>query len=428
VESLLGGNVREKNLLILPSARTKYMVDHIPYFFRQDTDFRYLTGCLQSESVLVMEFSRSCAKSYLFMKENTVYDEKWEGKRFGFTEAVDFFGVDEVFSIHHLEEFINRATTENPALNLWYDLMEPRDGEVHKNILSAIAPVSQGPGRLMIEPIRQTLHQLRVLKSAAEAQLMRKSCEIGAAALRRTIAASPALRTELDLLATVDYESKIQGANHLAYPPVVAAGNNATVIHHISASGPIADSDIVLLDSGCEYHGYSSDVTRSWPVSGQFTDAQRILYEIVLECQTELIRGIQPDSTSIDGMYRNMQKLLGKGLQSAGLISSNHDEATATRFAHLFCPHNVGHHLGMDVHDCGTVPKSRPLVAGNVITVEPGVYIPNTNKSVPEEFRGIGIRIEDDILITDSGCDVLTASCPKSPQEIENIVQASSTF
>lgn len=413
---------RNKNtLVILPSTRKKFMIDHIPYFFRQDTDFRYLTGCLQPETVLVLEITKDSCRSILFMKANTKYEEKWEGPRFGFREAIDFFGVDDVLSSQTLQDYLYRYSCDNTNFNICYDMVDPRDLETDKTVQSFIASIDRSNFQT-IQSLRDEIHQLRSVKSEPEIELMRQTCRIGATALKRTMAASRSLVAEQQFLATVDYESRMQGADHLAYPPVVAAGNNANTIHYIAATGRVNPGDLILMDAGCEYHGYSSDITRTWPIAGHFSDAQKILYQLVLDCQQSLISSIAPGETSINTLYKHMQLHLANSLRSAGLISPSLDDVTATRFAHQFCPHNVGHHLGMDVHDCGSVSKSQPLVAGNVITIEPGIYINQHDPSVPAEFRGIGIRVEDDILINQSGCENLSSGCPKSIQEIQDLV------
>jgi Xaa-Pro aminopeptidase len=423
VDKILSSNrINGRGLIILPSARKKYMVDHIPHFFRQDTDFRYLTGCLQPQSLLVIDFTETSHQTYLLLNDNTAYEEKWEGPRFGFQEATEFFGMDEVLSVHSFQEVLTKLTKDKIKLNLWYDFLNPRDEEIHQDILEFIKSLGQAHNLNNIHPLRDVLHELRSVKSSAEISLMRKTCEIGALGLMKTISSSKHLSSELDYLATIDYYSRLAGASYLAYPPVVASGNNANTIHYIAATDTVRPGDMMLMDSGCEYHGYSSDITRTWPVSGQFTQAQEVLYDIVLECQQTLIKSIVPNETTIDDLYRRMLRELCKSLQHAGIIKEQ-EESAALRFVHLYCPHNVGHHLGMDVHDCATLNKNTPLVPGNVITVEPGLYIRQDNDKVPLEFRGQGLRIEDDILITKSNCEILTEGCPKSKKEIQNLVK-----
>jgi len=408
----------DKHLMILPAAKRQYMVDKIPYFYRQDTDFRYLTGCLQPDTVLVMEFAKDWSKSVLFCKESTAYDEKWEGARIGYGEAVEFLGVDEASPISSLEDYLYNFQKLNPKLDIWYDYMEPKNHDIHKVMLNFIQQTNTINN---IDSPRPALHNLRVIKSPAEVSLMRTSCAVGAESMKRTISKSKELSTEGQFLASVEFEARMLGANFLAYPPVVAAGNNSNTIHYIASTSHVQPSDLVLMDAGCEFHGYASDITRTWPAGGSFSDPQRSVYEAVLDTQQRLIHSIVPGVTTIDGLYRDMQDILGKNLQNIGLIDPNEEKYLHAR-THGFCPHHVSHYLGMDVHDCGKASKKQPLLPGMVITVEPGLYIPAGNGSVDSMFRGVGCRVEDDVLITEDGVEVLSAGCPTSLQELESLI------
>jgi len=261
---------------------------------------------------------------------------------------------------------------------------------------------------------------MRVVKSPSEIALMKTSCAIGAESMKRTIKRSAEFSYESQFLACIEYESKIQGANFLAYPPVVAAGNNANTIHYIAATDVVNDTDLLLIDAGCEYHGYASDITRTWPVGGRYSDAQQAIYEIVLDTQRKIIDSIVPGTTTVDGLYGKMQAFLGRNLQEIGLIDKNVEYLSAK--THEFCPHHVSHYLGMDVHDCGKVSKKTPLVPGMIITVEPGCYIPSNRITIPVQYRGIGCRIEDDILITNDGVEILSRHCPTDIDEIQNLL------
>lgn len=407
------------HILIIPASKRQYMIEKIPYFYRQDTDFRYLTGCLQPDNVLVMEFNKDGGKCVLFCQEHSAYDEKWEGPRLGYSEAEAFLGVDEAVPLKSLEEYLN-SYAKHVDLNLWYDYMEPRHADIHKIVLNFLQEMKNIN---FIESPRSTLHDMRVIKSSSEIQLMRETCRIGAEAIKSAISQSRNLKTEGQILATIEYDCRMSGACHLAYPPVIAAGSNSTVIHYINATGKVCDDDLVLVDAGCEYHGYTSDITRTWPARGWWSEKQLKLYQVVLETQLSLISSIVPGVTTVDILYRDMQSLLAKHLQAVGLIDKEAQYLSAR--VHEFCPHHVSHYLGMDVHDCSRSNKKRPLESGMVITVEPGVYIPNHKSNVDSSWWGLGCRIEDDILITESGVEILSSGCPKHVDDINNLIQQS---
>jgi len=394
------------------------MIDKIPYFFRQDTDFRYLTGCLQPDNVLILEFGKDGCKSVLFCRESTAYDEKWEGARLGSSEAVSFLGVDEAAPVASLEAYLNNCAKLGSELNIWYDYLEPRNTDTHKTVLNFLQEMKNIN---FIESPRPILHDMRVIKSPAEISLMRETCRIGAEAIKEAITRTRSLTTEGQVQATVEHSARMAGACHPAYPPVVAAGNNATVIHYISSTAAVRAGELVLVDAGCEYHGYTSDITRTWPGDGTWTERQRELYEVVLATQEELIASIRPGVTSVDSLYRDMQALFGKHLQSVGLIERDAQYLMAR--VHEFCPHHVSHYLGMDVHDCGRADKKRPLEPGMVITVEPGLYIPHTQANLDRDWWGTAVRIEDDILITEDGVEILSRACPKTVREISELIR-----
>jgi len=247
---------------------------------------------------------------------------------------------------------------------------------------------------------------------------MRRTCQVGAEALKKTIAASKQLNTEGELLATVEYHQKLGGACRAGYPAVVASGEAACSIHYIKATQRLQKGELVLMDAGCEYHGYTSDITRTWPISGTFSPHQLRMYEAVLDTQQKLIQSIEPGSTTIDGLYRKMLVFLGQNLLNIGLIGADEEKYVGARTA-TFCPHHVSHHLGMDVHDTPSVSKTSPLLPGMVITLEPGCYVPASMEKVDPAFLGLGIRLEDDILVTETGVEVLSSACPSCPKDIE---------
>lgn len=272
---------------------------------------------------------------------------------------------------------------------------------------------------------------MRVVKSPTEISLLRQSCKIASEAFQQTIKYSAekcALGesiSEHQIWAKIDYECRMHGADRLAYPPVVASGSRANVIHYVFNSNKCDPKDLVLVDAGCEFFGYCSDITRTWPLSGKFSDDRhRSLYEMLLQVQMNLIKEVRP-GISLDQLFRIMSVHLVRGLEELGIIKPGLGSKSKSDIALRFCPHHLGHYLGMDVHDTSTVERRDPLQPGMIVTIEPGLYIANfaSQKDLltkaGKEFIGIAMRIEDDVLVTNDGQNVLSASCPKYIEDIE---------
>lgn len=248
---------------------------------------------------------------------------------------------------------------------------------------------------------------------------MQEAGRITAQAFRRTMAFSRGDVDESVLFAKFDFENRIHGANFLAYPPVVAGGNRANTLHYINNNQIIKDGEMVLLDGGCEYFGYVSDITRTWPVNGRFNAAQAELYEAVLEVQRSCLSLCSP-GVSLDHIYSTMLALLGRQLKRLGILKAGTSDADVLKAARRYCPHHVGHYLGMDVHDTPELSRSQPLRPGMVITIEPGLYICEDDDQAPEHFRGLGVRIEDDVVIREKGGPlVLSCGAPKTIADVE---------
>ncbi|KAK9498760.1 hypothetical protein O3M35_003323 [Rhynocoris fuscipes] len=416
VKSILETKLNVPHIVLVPSANVQYMTEKIPYVFRQNTDFRYLTGCLEPDSALLMIIeSENKYRSSLLLRQKNKHSELWEGPRTGIELAPEVFGVDDAMPINHLEEILSKIGAQNSIL--WYDALNPVNSVVHKSVQSFL--FSNKPKDL--KEIRNKIHELRVIKSEAEQILLRKSAEIASDAIKLSIETTKPGMTEHQLFATVDYHCRMKGAEQLAYPPVVASGENANIIHYINNSQEIKNGDLVLMDSGCELHGYCSDITRTWPANGKFTPIQRTLYELVLSVQLDLISALK-EISSLDEMFSIMCKLLGRRLKEAHVLTKAAGQLSLEEVAFEFCPHHVGHYLGMDVHDTPTISRKSQLQEGMLITIEPGVYINRRNYLAKEEFRGIGIRIEDDVLYTKSGPKVIS-TCPKDVESIESLLK-----
>ncbi|XP_068246183.1 xaa-Pro aminopeptidase 3-like [Palaemon carinicauda] len=419
----LGKKEGKHHIVIFPATPRRYMIDKIPYLYRQDTDMLYLSGCLEPDCVLVLHTlpgkKAPVHKSLMFTPKHEASQELWDGPRTGPSDAPSVWGVDAGLPLNELTRYLTLLERDLQTPSLWY----------HYNSLPESSPNRQlqnwfngGRHGGVMSP-KADVHELRLIKSPAEMDLMRQTCRISAESIAATMKATTAPVLEHQLFAIVDYQSRMRGGDHLAYPPVVAGGARANIIHYINNNQIINPGELVLMDAGSEFRGYSGDITRTWPVSGEFTPAQRDVYEAVLEVQQTVIAACVQHPT-LDQLFSIMCSKLGKVLQELCILPPHYSDHQLLRAAYGFCPHHVSHFLGMDVHDTPLIPRNRKLSPGMVVTVEPGIYISDKNTSVPGRYLGIGIRLEDDVLITESGVEVLSSSCPKHPDEIEAIVGA----
>lgn len=398
------------HVAIVLSHPTRYMTNDIPYTFHQNQDFLYLTGILEPDSALILHGKRRPDQAILFVPRRDPSRELWDGPRSGRDGAAALTGIERV----HCTEELGVVLKSLKGTLVWYDNSQPSHAKLHQTHLSPIMETGSMP-----RPLRPLLHSLRALKSPAEVALMQEAGRITAQAFRRTMAMSQGDIDEALLFAKFDFENRIHGANFLAYPPVVAGGNRANTLHYINNNQIIKDGEMVLLDGGCEYFGYVSDITRTWPVNGKFSPAQAELYEAVLEVQRACL-SLCSSGISLDHIYSTMLTLLGRQLKRLGIIKASASEADALKAARRYCPHHVGHYLGMDVHDTPELSRSQPLQPGMAITVEPGLYICESNDEAPRHFRGLGIRIEDDVVIRDNGAPlILSSEAPKTIAEVE---------
>ncbi|XP_012288232.1 probable Xaa-Pro aminopeptidase 3 isoform X2 [Orussus abietinus] len=385
----IGKNSKQSQILIIPSSTKVYMSDKIPYVFRQNTDFLYFTGCQEPDSALVMFANNDQFKSVLFMRKKDEHSELWDGPRTGVEAAAEMFGVDEALPTTEFELYLVSLLSKHRNCGMWYDSTEIVQPELHKKLQEL-----RNTSIKTFESPKTIIHRIRLIKSESEIQIIQKSCEVASAAIAKTIQMSkPGMR-----------------------------GKNANIIHYIMNNQIIQNGDMVLMDAGCEYHGYTSDITRTWPINGTFTPQQVILYDIVLDVQKALIERLH-NMPTLDQIFHEMCFLLGKRLQEIGLIPNNLSQEKLISAAYSYCPHHVSHYLGMDVHDTGTISRNIHIEPGMIVTMEPGIYVNSKNKLAPVEFHGLGIRIEDDILLRSDGPIVLTKNCPKEIQDIEQLVK-----
>ncbi|XP_017851606.1 xaa-Pro aminopeptidase 3 [Drosophila busckii] len=413
------GRASKNHLMIIGAASKKYMSGKIPYVFRQSSNFYYLTGCLEPDSVLMLSINEAGdVQSTLFMRPKDAHAELWDGPRTGPDYAVQLFGVNEAYAIEQFEHtIVKRVAQQKP--HLWFDWKQSELPNINDTLLKLSTSEN-----IQMLPVYSLVENMRLIKSPAEMDLMRQTCAIASQSFNEVMAETRPGQSEHQLYAAIDFKCRMRNASYLAYPPVVAAGKNATVIHYVNNTQLLQPQELLLMDAGCEYGGYTSDITRTWPVSGEFNDAQRTLYDMMQQLQKEAIELIlQPGGETLDQLFESTCYKLGKYLQEIGLVPKHlSDYKELASQGYKFCPHHVSHYLGMDVHDTPHVPRNTRLQQGMVFTVEPGIYIDEKRTDVPPEFRGIGIRIEDDIVINEQGrVEVLTDSCVKERRALEQL-------
>lgn len=459
-------------IAIIPSGSTTYLAPDVPHMFKQNGDFLYLTGFKEPNSVLVISRTSydhssdddlTLFKSALFVKERNERTELWEGPCSGPENTPKLTGIEKAYSSSELKSYLQsllKETTKSSSMvPLWRYPTQDVQKESGPNCNNQLVEdtldefISDNETRLVdmsqqdsvngsiaasyFNSSRYFAQLCRVHKSKAEIDIMRKACEISGEAFVNAMQVSHPLVNEHLLHARFDFDCKVRGAERLAYIPVIAGGNRATTLHYIRNNQIVDTKDLLLLDGGCEYRDYAADITRTWPVSGRFSDAQKDLYEACLNTQLKCIEHCVPGIT-LQQLYYIMMNKLGDELNKLDLIDKEMYSRVEKqqnkgqpgdrlpmdymRALSQFCPHDVGHYLGLDVHDSPEVAKTLALKEGSVITVEPGIYINANNKSVPNKYRGIGIRIEDDVVITSTGCEVLSRSTPKTIQQIETLL------
>ncbi|NUQ77487.1 MAG: aminopeptidase P N-terminal domain-containing protein [Polyangiaceae bacterium] len=412
---------------VFPSPPITYRNGDVENEFRQDSDLYYLTGFAEPESVLVLSPSHPTLRQVLFMRPRDRAGEIWDGPREGIEEAPSKFGVDAAYSIREISERLPDLL--KGSARLYYRL--GRDRSFDDRVLEAVARV-RGRGRTphtwpseIVEPAG-LLHEMRAVKDSGEIQKMRRAAEITRDAHLAAMSITRPGMFEFEVEARLREVFRKNGSERPAYLPIVGSGPNATVLHYRANKRRIGEGDLVLIDAGCELDYYASDVTRTFPASGVFSDAQRRIYDIVLDAQLAAIEAVKPGAT-LEEIHDAAVRVIAGGLLGLGLLEGSVEKILENQAYRPFYMHRTSHWLGMDVHDVGAYfvgGKPRPLEPGMVLTVEPGIYIRSDNDNVPSEYRGIGVRIEDDIVVTDTGSLDLTADIPKLAGDVERACRA----
>jgi Xaa-Pro aminopeptidase len=394
------------------------------YPFRFDSYFHYLTGFAEPEAVLVVLAGKD-VRSTLFCREKDMEREIWDGFRHGPEHARETFGFDEAHPISRLDELLPQMLADQPVVFCDVGSDPDWDGKVIGWINQVRARIRAGVSAPAgIRDVRRLLDDMRLIKDGFEIGIMKRAADISSQAHRRAMRmARPGLR-EYELEAELIHEFRRQGAQAPAYTPIVAAGANSCVLHYVQNDAVLKEGEVVLIDAGCELDGYASDITRTFPASGIFSGAQRAIYELVLSAQAAAIAQVKPGN-EWEAPHDAAVKVLVQGMVDIGLCKGNVDSVIESGDYRRFYMHRTGHWLGMDVHDAGDYKRNGKWVVlepGMVLTVEPGCYV-RPAEGVPETFWNIGVRIEDDALVTDTGCEVITAAAPKRIDDIETLMR-----
>lgn len=415
------------SIAIIPSSREQVRSRDTAYAFRQDSDFFYLSGFTEPESVLVLIPGRRHGQFVMFCRERDPDMELWHGYREGPEGVCEHFSADDAFPIGDIDDILPGLIEGRERV--YYSM--GRSAEFDRHIMDWVNSIRTKESSGAVPPgeftdLDHMLHELRLFKSAAEVRQMRKAGEITARAHKRAMQVSRGGIYEYQLEAELQYEFANSGARHPAYASIVGGGENACVMHYVENNCKLRDGDLVLIDAGCELDHYASDVTRTFPVNGKFTAPQRALYEVVLKAQLAAIEAIKPGN-HWNQPHDASVRVITQGLLDLGLIKGKLASLIKNEAYRPFYMHRVGHWLGLDVHDVGdyrVAEEWRVLEPGMVMTVEPGIYVSSGNTKVAKKWRGIGIRIEDDVVVTNSGCEVITTSVPKTVEEIEALMAA----
>lgn len=393
---------------------------HYPY--KQNTSLSYLCGFPEAESAMVIMPDREHGEFVLFCRDKDPLKETWDGYREGPEGAVHNYAADDAFPIDDIDDILPGMLEGKDRV--YYAI--GKDAAVDKQLMDWVNNVRNPRGGDAMPPsefvdLDHVINEMRLIKTAGEIKLMRRAGQIAAQAHCRAMQLSRPGLYEYQLQAEIEHEFRVCGASAPAYTSIVGSGKNGCILHYIENRDELKAGDLVLIDAGCEYQNYASDITRTFPVSGKFTAPQAAIYDIVLEAQAAAIELIAP------GLEYNLAneatiRVITEGLVGLGVLRGNVNTLIAEGAYREFYMHSAGHWLGMDVHDVGDYKidnKWRIYEPGMVLTVEPGIYISPDNKTVEAKWRGIAVRIEDDILVTKTGCEDLTSGVPKTRDQIE---------
>ena len=420
-------HMEPNSIAILASANPLLRNGDSEYRFRQSSDLHYLTGFDEARAVLVLIPGREKGECLLFCQEKDPLKELWNGRLLGPDAAILQLGVDDAFPITDIDDILPGLIEGCERVYYAMGKDEQFDHRVMEWVKVVRLKVRSGvhsPGEFMV--LDHLLHEMRLIKSKAELDIMRESGQIAVRAHKRAMQVSKPGLFEYQVEAEFMHEFFRSGCRAPAYTSIVAGGANACILHYNENNMVLNNGDLLLIDAGCEYEYYASDITRTFPVNGRFSPEQKAIYELVLTAQLAAIEQVKPGNHWNDP-HDTTVKVLTAGLVELGLLQGEVDKLIESGAYRDFYMHRAGHWLGMDVHDCGDYKidgKWRQLEPGMVLTVEPGLYVAVNNEKVEPRWRGIGVRIEDDVAVTRSGYEVLTSGLPKTVAEIETFMAA----
>jgi Xaa-Pro aminopeptidase len=414
------------SVAVLPAAAVHHRNSDVEYAYRQDSDFFYLTGFGEPEAVAVLIPGRVQAEYVLFVRDRDPERETWDGRRAGTEGATRDYGADDAFPISDIDEILP-GLMENRS-RVFYGMGTHADFDQRLmawvNGLRAQARNGKHPPKEFVS-LDHVLHDMRLFKSRGELDLMRHSAHIGAMAHVRAMRSCRPGGSEFEIAAEIVHEFRRHNAD-TSYQPIVGGGANSCILHYRENDQPLHEGELLLIDAGCEYEYYASDITRTLPIGGRFTPAQRAVYDIVLEANRAAIAKVRPGNSWNDP-HAAAVRVITQGLVKLGLLHGRVPTLEREGAYRRFFMHRTGHWLGMDVHDVGDYKVGdewRVLEPGMALTIEPGIYIAAGQRGVPRTLRNIGVRIEDDVVVTRDGAEVLTAAAPKDPDVIESIMAA----
>ena len=416
-------------MAVIPAAHEATRSYDTEFKFRQDSDFWYLTGFPEPDAVAVIDPSNKKAPYTLYVRPRDPEMETWFGRREGTDGALKNYGADRAFSIEKFPADLSKILDGHDRLyyrfavdrTLDLRIIDYLSGQRVRRLKTAYPP------HTIIDPAL-IIGEMRLHKTADEIEMMQAAATIAAEAHVLAMKKVTPGMNEFQVEAMMESYMRDRGASGVAYNSIIGGGGNATILHYIENNASLKDGDLLLIDAGAEYRGYASDITRTFPINGKFSPAQREVYDVVLDTQLQCIEYTKTGNT-VKGRQEFSIELLTEGMKKLGLLKGKTADLIKKKAYMKYYMHGVGHYLGLDVHDAGryftdqAAKNSRPFVPGMVLTVEPGLYIPPDDKSAPAKYRGIGIRIEDDVLVTEDGNRNLTSAVPKEPEEIEALMR-----